>query len=157
MFIHLLQFQNILKMNLEEANHLLSQICFFNKIFFEEHLGIRWEPPALQCLVDANLVALQNSTKSQPKVLSTDKKSERNNADGWENWNMLDHEQVFEVMNSSMGYLMDKDLPEILELCKMTEDEKKLIQLDNVFSVSCNNRRYCSYSIYRSQYTLQNL
>lgn len=39
--VYLKKFQNILKMNLEEANNLLSQIQAYNKVFFEEHLAIR--------------------------------------------------------------------------------------------------------------------
>lgn len=121
-------------MNLEEANDLLTQICAFNKIFFEEHLGIRWELPNLQCLVDSNLESLQRSDKSHPNRNAVVKKKNDDRIDGKENKKML--QLAFEVIRGSMSYLMDTDLPEIVQLCDMTDRETKLAQLDNVFSVS---------------------
>lgn len=135
----LLKFQNILKMNIEEGNNLLSQICGFNAIFFEEHLGIRWEQPDLECLVNSNLATLKVSKKPQSMRSRIHNVKNQNIGDvnGLENRKLL--QLVFEAMSSSMGYLMDKELPEILELCKMTDDEKKLAQIANIFSVSRNN------------------
>lgn len=134
-----LQFQNILKMNIEEANHLLSQICGFNKIFFEEHLGIRWELPDFRSLVDSNVAVLQKSEMSMNKSMLSIRNEQKGNGDnvnGTENPKLFQH--VFEAMSAGMGYLMDKDLPEVLELCEMMDKDKKmsLIKLDNVFSVS---------------------
>lgn len=126
-------------MNLEEANNSLSQICLFNKIFFEEHLGIRWELPDFKILADSNSEALQRSIKLHPEVLTADNEKKLNDdtvINGTEDWKML--QRVFETIRGSMGYLMDGDLPEIFELCDMTDEEKKLAQLDNVFSVSRN-------------------
>ncbi len=123
-------------MNVEEANDLLSQIFAYNKIFFEEHLGIRLEIPDLKLLVDSNLESLQRNEEHQQLKVSHDankNKGENENFNEKENWKMLQH--VFETISGSMGYLMDKDLPAVLELSNMTCKEKKLAQLDNVFSV----------------------
>lgn len=125
-------------MNLEEAHNSLSQICLFNKIFFEDHLGIRWELPDFKILADSNSEALQRSIKHHPEIVTAD--SEKKNDDtvinGTENWKLL--QRVLETIRGSMGYLMDGDLREIFELCDMTDEDKKLAQLDNVFSVSRN-------------------
>ncbi|XP_037026905.1 dynein regulatory complex protein 1 homolog [Bradysia coprophila] len=127
------KFQNILKMNLEEANDLLSQICAFNKIFFKEHLGIRWELPDLNNLVDSNLESLQMSGKS-PRSGSTDSEEAqitRNLTEKYD-WKLI--QNVFETIVGSMNYMIDKDLPKVFQLCNMTPEEQKIAQLANIFS-----------------------
>lgn len=134
-----LQFQNILKTNIEEAKSLMSKICGFNKIFFEEHLGIRWQPPDLKILADSNLDALQGLKIPQvrPFKKASDNDGKQHKGKVFfekKNWKMF--QRVFETISESMGYLMDKDLPEVLALREMSPEERNLVHIDNVFSVS---------------------
>lgn len=122
-------------MHVEEANGLLSQICMFNKIFFEEHLGIRWEQPDLKKITDSNFELLQGSElRLQASNIENEMTKDGESVKLKENWKMF--QRIVETISESMGYLMDSDLPEVLALCGVTPEERKLAQLDNVFSVS---------------------
>lgn len=122
-------------MNLEEANNLLSQICALNKLFFEEHLGIRWELPDLNILMDSNLENLQISSRIQHSITRDDVEKEASrNINEKDDWKFI--QNVFETIVSSMDYMIDEDLPKVFELCNMTQEEQKIAQLANIFSVS---------------------
>lgn len=130
-----LQFQNILKMNFEEADELLTQICTFNKIFFEEHLGIRWSPPDLNILRDSNLESLQMTSKARLSVSrDSEEKQLTRNVNERDNWKLI--RSAFETIVESMDYMID-DLPRVFELCEMTPAEQMITQIANIFSVSC--------------------
>lgn len=141
-------------MNIEEANNLISQICNFNKIFFEEHLGIRWELPSLTILDHTDLDALQRGNQSHRSAAN--KKSQlitkiKELVKGSDEWKML--QILFEKMPSRMNYLMDEDLPDIMELCEMSERGKKLAQLDNVFTVSkTSSSLYHIFRLFMNQF-----
>ncbi|KAG4075673.1 hypothetical protein HA402_003498 [Bradysia odoriphaga] len=127
------KFQSILKMNIEEANDLLSQICAFNKIFFEEHLGIRWELPDLNNLVDSNFESLQMSAKPKRSVsIDSEEKQINRSVNERYDWKLI--QNVFETIAGSMDYMIDKDLTKVFELCNMSPEEQKIAQLANVFS-----------------------
>lgn len=122
-------------MNLEEADNLLSQIFAFNKIFFEEHLGIRWELPDLNILMDSNLKSLQMNDKQEVSISrENEAKGSTQNVNEKDDWGLI--RNAFETIISSMDYMIDTDLPKVFELCNMTPEEEKITRLANIFSVS---------------------
>lgn len=139
------KFHQVWDLNKANADALLEEILKVDRVLYEQQLGLKWDVPdvSLKTKMDLPSYKLAHDTLAEADRKSGKGKSgstlTHSGSDGSKLWEESPTfrtlvRKILKQVSDKTGFFLEDRLKEILE--PYTEDDKTLVKLDNVFSVS---------------------
>ena len=126
-------------MHEEEAYNLITEILEIDRVLFEEHLGLKWEPVATDLAKREGVSFLDRRSKT-PKPTSASSISSRSTAAS-STTTVSEADVEADILRTiiqrivDQGYWLVDDQLDLL-LAHTRETDRNLVKIDNIFSVS---------------------
>lgn len=146
------RFHQIWDLNKSICDNLLQKILFTDKILYEQHMGVPWNPPPISNLPKSALPSYKTAVviltphkveKSNKSIMEFDKEKATHDI------NELDSNSIYRRLlnfilkriSDKSGFLTEKKLKELLK--PYEEGERCLVKLEQIFhSLKITNKKY---------------
>lgn len=149
------KFHQVWDLNKATADKLLDEILKVDRVLYEQQLGLKWDVPDVSLKTKMDLPSYRAAhdiiTDAERKSGKGKSGSTLTYSDGSKLWEESPNfrklvRKILKQISDKTGFFLEDRLKEILE--PYTEDDKTLVKLDNVFSVSFLNYLLIFYIVF---------